>query len=293
MQVAIHLGIHCTDNGRVLKALLQNKGELAKQGICIPGPGRYRGPLVDVIQELRGDTVSEETRDLLLDEIIDDDDASRVVMSFENFICIPNLIFQNAMLYEKANYKAMWLRNVFPGKTVEFFLAIRNPATFIPAAYHHNQQMTENFEGFLNGVDIYDIRWSDIVLAIKESAPDCKLTVWCDEDTPILWTDIIREISGHASGTEMAGDFALLGTIMKQDGIRRLRSYLSENLPVSDKQRREILVAFLDKYLIEDAIDEELDVPGWNDETVAKLTQIYEDDLEDIAGMGGVNFLTP
>lgn len=293
MQVAIHLGFHATDEDRILKAMLQNKGVLAKEGICIPGPGRYRGPLVDVIQELRGEEASTETRDMLLDEFIDDDDTKRVVLSFHNFICIPSLIFEGGMLYEKANYKAMWLRNAFPGEQVEFFLAIRNPATFIPAAFRHKGQNIESFEGFLNNVDLLDIRWSDIVMAIKESNPDSPVTVWCNEETPLLWTDIIRAVSGHAADTEMSGDFAMLGTIMRKEGIRRLRAYLEKNPPNTENHRRQIVDTFLEKYLIDDAIDEEIDIPSWTDELVGELTQIYEDDLEDIAGMEGVTFFTP
>ncbi|MGR3662840.1 MAG: hypothetical protein ACU0CA_16915 [Paracoccaceae bacterium] len=293
MQVAIHLGFHATDEDRILKAMLQNKGVLAKENICIPGPGRYRGPLVDVIQQLKGDEASAETRDMLLDEFIDDDDTERVVLSFHNFICIPSLIFEGGMLYEKANYKAMWLRNAFPGTQVEFFLSIRNPATFIPAAYHHKGQNIESFNGFLNDVDLLDIRWSDIVLAIKESNPDSPVTVWCNEETPLLWTEIIRAISGHAADTEMSGDFDMLSTIMRKEGIRRLRDFLGKNPPRNDKHRRRIVDTFLDKYLIDDAIDEEIDISGWTDQLVDELTQIYEDDLEDIVGMEGVTFLTP
>lgn len=293
MQLAIHMGVHCTDDDRVLKTLLNNKGILAKECISIPGPGRYRGQLVKVVQKLRGAEASADTCDMLLDEIVDDDTTQRVVLTHENFICIPNRIFDEGVLYDRAGYKPMWLRNTFPNAKVEFFLAIRNPATFIPAVFHHPQQKTENFSAFMNGTDILDIHWSDVILAIQESNPGCQLTVWCNEDTPLIWPEIIREISGYDSAKNLRGGFDVLATIMKKEGMRRMRAYLRNSPPQTENQRRRILAAFLDKYLIEEAVEEELDVPGWTDELVARLTQIYEDDLYEIESMPGVNFITP
>lgn len=293
MQVAIHLGAHCTDDDRVLKTLLQNKGVLAKECISIPGPGRYRGALVKVVQKLKGAKASRDSQDMLLDEIVDDDTTTRVVLTHDSFICVPGRVFDNGVLYDKAGYKPLWLRNIFPCEQVEFFLSIRNPATFIPAVFHHKEQRTKDFANFLQGVDLEDIRWSDVVLAIRESNPDCPLTVWCNEDTPLIWPEVIREVSGHDQFSKLNGGFNILMTIMKKEGMRRMRTYLGTHPPQTEIQRRRILTAFLDKYAIEDEVEEELDVPGWNDELVAKLTEIYEDDLYEIERMPGVNFIAP
>ncbi|MFV2001510.1 MAG: hypothetical protein ACC619_00845 [Paracoccaceae bacterium] len=293
MQVVIHLGAHCTDEDRLLKTLLKNKGLLAQEGISVPGPGRYRKSVVAAAQKLRGASASLESRETLLDAIIDDDTSDRVVLTFENFICIPGRIFENGVLYDKAGYKPLWLRRLFPEAQVEFFLAVRNPATFIPAVFQHQQQNSQDFAAFLAGTDIEQIRWSDVVLAIKESNPDCALTVWCNEDTPLIWPEVVREVSGHDPQTRLNGGFAVLGKIMKTEGMRRLRAYLGTNPPQNEIQRRRILVAFLDKYALEDEVEEELDVPGWTEQLVEDLTQIYEDDLEEIARMPGVNFIQP
>lgn len=293
MQVAIHLGVHCTDDDRVLKTLLQNKGVLSQQGICVPGPGRYRRNLVDVVQKLKGAPASDATRDMLLDELLDDDSTTRVVLSHENFICVPGRVFDHGMLYEKAGYKPMWLRNVFPGHEVEFFLSIRNPASFVPAAFHHKEQRTQNFSKYMQDVDLLDMRWSDVIVAIKETNPDTPLTVWCNEDTPLIWPAVIREISGHDLATQLNGGLDVLSQIMKKEGMLRLRNYLGTHPPQNEIQRRRIVAVFLDKYAIEDAVEEELDVPGWTEDLVNKLTQIYEDDLYEIERLPGVNFITP
>ncbi|MGR3341743.1 MAG: hypothetical protein ACU0DI_00670, partial [Paracoccaceae bacterium] len=136
-------------------------------------------------------------------------------------------------------------------------------------------------------------RWSDVILSIRETNPDCPLTVWCNEDTPLIWPQVIQEVSGHGPSTEVNGGFAVLVKIMKREGMQRLRAYLGTHPPQNEIQPRRILVAFLDKYALEDEVEEELDVPGWTEALVHMLTQNYEDDLDEIGRMPGVNFISP
>ncbi len=293
MQVAIHLGAHCTDEERLLKTLLQNKGRLAREGISVPGPGRYRKTVIRAAQKLRGKEASEDSRDMLIDSIVDDDSTERVVLTHEDFICVTSRIFENGLLYDKAGFKPTWLRNVFAGLPVEFFIAIRNPATFIPAAFRHRNQGIRDFDSFLDGVNLEQIRWSDVILAIREANPDCPLTVWCNEDTPLIWPEVIREVSGHDPAIRLNGGFNILAPIMAREGMRRLRAYLASHPPRNEIHRRRILAAFLDKYALEEAVEEELDVPGWTTDLVERLTEDYEDDLLEIARLPGVNFISP
>ena len=136
----------------------------------------------------------------------------------------------------------------------------------------------------------------------KESATLSKITiewlcrsfqVWANEDTPLIWGQLIRELSGIDPTTPISGGFDLLTEIMSKPGMRRLRAYLKANPPQTELQKRRIMAAFLDKYAMEDAIEEELDLPGWTDDTVAYMTEQYEDDLFTIERMPGVNMITP
>jgi len=293
MQVAIHLGAHCTDEDRLVRTLLQNKDVLAKEGIAIPAPGRYRGTLGQAAGKLRGAPASRETQDMLLDAIVEGDATERVVLSHESFICVPSKVFENGVLYERANYKPAWLRNLFPDHKVEFFIAIRNPATFIPAVFRHKNQPNDNFHDFLGGTDIEQIRWSDVIVGMSESNPGVPITVWCNEDTPLIWPEVVREVAAHSPQARVKGGFNILATIMKKEGMRQLRQYLAANPPRNEIQRRRILAAFLDRYALEEAVEEVLDVPGWTDAIVAELTDAYEEDLHEIARLPGVTFIAP
>jgi len=53
-----------------------------------------------------------------------------------------------------------------------------------------------------------------------------------------------------------------------------------------------VLTAFLDKYALDDEVEEELDLPGWTPELIDQITANYDDDLIEIARIPGVTVLT-
>ena len=63
--------------------------------------------------------------------------------------------------------------------------------------------------------------------------------------------------------------------------------------PKTQRQLGRIITAFLDKFAIEDAIEDELDIPGWTQQTVDEMTKRYEQDLYEIGRIPGVNFIAP
>ncbi len=290
MRIAFHMGAHCTDEDRLLKTLLKNKGILAEQGVIVPGPSRFRSVIADVIAKLRGGRASRETQDILLEAFTDVDEAERLVLSFENFLGASRRALENGSLYHLAADKAMRLRNLFPDDPVEFFIGIRDLATFIPALFERDGD--GDFRAFMQGVDPLSLHWADVIESIREALPDCPITVWCNEDTPLLWPQIVHEVAGVDAQLRLKGGFDVLGEIMAKEGIQRLRAYLGEHPPQTEIQRRRILAAFLDKYALEEAVEEELDLPGWTPELIEELSAGYDDDVLDIARLPGVTMLT-
>ncbi len=290
MRIAFHMGVHCTDEDRLLKTLLKNKGILAEQGVIVPGPSRFRSVIADVVAKLRGGKASRETQDILLEAITDVDEAERLVLSFENFLGASRRALENGALYHLAADKAMRLRNLFPDNPVEFFIGIRDLATFIPALYERDGN--GDFRAFLQGVEPLSLHWADMIESIREALPDCPVTVWCNEDTPLLWPQIVHEVAGVDPQLRLKGGFDVLGEIMAKEGILRLRAYLGEHPPQTEIQRRRILAAFLDKYALEEAVEEELDLPGWTQELTEELSANYDDDVLDISRLPGVTMLT-
>ncbi|GAA3871563.1 hypothetical protein [Celeribacter arenosi] len=292
MMIAMHIGAHCTNGAQLMRGLLKNKAVLAENGVVIPGPARYRDILPDLMKKVGGSRATPDTQAMVIDNILDGQDCERVVLSYEDVICRAPVVLENGELYGKASFKLPWLRNVFADHDLHFFLGVRNPATFIPSTLDICGPNT-NYENFVRDTDLTSLRWSKLVARMRDVCPDVPVTVYAYEDTPITWAQVIREVSDLDPMVPISGGLDVLATIMQREGMRRLRTYLHTHQPKNEKQRRQILSAFLDKYVDPEQIEEEIDLPGWDAPLVDALTVAYEDDLYTIEGMQGVRFIAP
>jgi hypothetical protein len=290
MRIAYHLGAHCTDDERLLRCLLKNRAVLAEDGIHVPGPARYRNLLRDTAVALKGKTASIDTQAMVLEQIMEQDRADRLVLSWDNFLSYPQWALRGA-LYPNAAERIRAFTQIFPEIEAEFYLAIRNPATFLPDLFQ--RQKGKTYAEFMEGVDPLRLRWSTMIAQVRALNPNVPLTIWCDEDTPLIWPDVLQAVSGHRDGLVLADADTLLATIMTADGLARMTAYLAENPPASPDIRRGIVAAFLDKYADPAKIEMDLDMPGWTDDLVAEMTEVYEADVAYIARVQGLTFLAP
>lgn len=291
MQVVFHTGAHCTDEDRLLKCLLSNREAFSKQGISIPGPGKYRKLFKKTFAALQDGSPDPAARDVLLEEILDGESADRLVLSNTNFFGSEFSAVDEGMLYPRAAARMEQLRDVFRYDQMEMFLAIRNPASFVPAvlAKASGERVTE----VMASTDMSVLRWSDMIERIRAAVPDLPLTVWCNEDTPLIWAQLIRDLAGLEHGSKIVGGFSLLSEIMSAEGMKRFRSYLHAHPELTEMQKRRVIAAFLDKYALEDEVEEELDLPGWTEEMVDELTDLYDEDVFAIQRIPGVQFIAP
>ncbi len=291
MQIVLHIGAHFTEEERLMKCLLRNKEEFAKRGIAVPGPGKYRRLLNQTFAALKEGPASADARDILLDAFLDDQTADRIIMSHANIFGAPRACLRNGQLYVMAQERIEALTSLFPNDDLEIFLAIRDPATFLPLIFDASPH--EDMASFLRGADPYLIKWSDTVAVLRDAAPNAQITVWCNEDTPLIWAQIIREIGGLEHGEKIVGGFDLLSEIMSNEGMQRFRSYLSSHPEMTEMQKRRVIAAFLDKFALEDEIEEELDLPGWDEPLINALGDIYDQDVYTIQRIPGVTFIAP
>ncbi|KKL65865.1 hypothetical protein LCGC14_2150710 [marine sediment metagenome] len=290
MDIAFHIGAHCTDEDRLLKSLLRNREDLLALGISVPGPGKYRGVLRDVVTKLRGGQASSQTQDAVLETVLEGDDPSRLVLSNQSFISMPSMSVGDGMLYPKA-FKAAWLRNIFPDHRVEFLVGLRNPATFLPALWRLSGSDRTEFATFLGNSDPLELRWSHMLARLREACPDAPIKVWCNEDTPLIWEEVLRAVTAAPDGTRIIGGFDILRTIMTSEGMNRLRAYTKAHPPEDAETRRRIVSAFLAKFALEDEIEEEFDLPGWTPALVDTISTRYDEDIEIISAMPGVTVI--
>ena len=295
MRIVYHLGAHCTDEERLLRCLLKNRGALAEQGIVVPGPTRYRTLLRETAVALRGQPASLDTQALVLEQIMEADRAERLVLSWDSFLSYPNWAMEGG-LYRAAGERVRAFSQIFPQIEPEFHLAIRNPASFLPALFDKQKGAkggTRDFDSFLKGRDPLDIRWSAVVDRILDMNPGVPLTIWCDEDTPLIWPEVLQAVSGHSPGTVLEDAGELLAQIMSADGLKRMQAYLASHNVSTPDLRRKVHTAFLDKFALPDRIAVEIEVPGWTVDLVARMTRLYDEDVALIRATEGVRFLEP
>jgi len=131
------------------------------------------------------------------------------------------------------------------------------------------------------------------VAQIKAQSPDVSLTLWCDEDTPLIWPEVLAAVSGITDGSVLDDADDLLAQIMTTDGLLRLRAYLADKGPFPPDRRRRVVTAFLDKFALPDQIEMDVTMPGWTPDYVAALTQAYEMDVARLKATPGVTFIAP
>ncbi|OCX61021.1 hypothetical protein BFP70_16330 [Thioclava sp. SK-1] len=291
MQVVYHLGAHNTDEDRLIRALARNPNELAEHGVVVPHPRRYRLVLRDTLMALKGASADPGQTEAVLAAVTDRDDIGRIVFSHEFFLCVPERVITEQGFYVMVPSKLQPLANIFPDAEIEFHIALINPATLIPGLVARDKN--RDYDEIMHGHDPRDMRWGPVIAAMKEAAPNARLVVWCNEDLPLIWPEVMRSLSALPEDQPLKGEQVVLRQIMTEGGFDRLAEYLTANPPKSILQRRKIVSAFLAKFARPEELEVEAALPGWTEELVDSLSALYDADVEDIAAMDGVEFITP
>ncbi|MBR9842032.1 MAG: hypothetical protein GYB25_02645 [Rhodobacteraceae bacterium] len=290
MQIVLHAGAHFTDDDRLLKSLSKNRDMLASRGVSLPKPRSYRTKLrsllhdhliganarADVLGDLKGPSVQE---------------PDRIIFTNSNFFCVPRLAIRNNVYYPRGEERLQDFCSIFQDDAIEVFFAIRNPATLLPALL--NGSPDDRIEDITGGSDPTALRWSEMILRMRDALPDTAVTVWCNEDTPLIWEQLLREFSGIEPTQSLEGGNDLLHEIMTAEGLKRFDAYVDAHPGMTEMQKRRVVAAFLDKFAIEEELEEELDIPGWTEDVVDALTDIYDEDVYEISRMPGVTFISP
>lgn len=291
MQVVIHAGAHFTDEDRLITCLLNNTPLLQEAGTDVPNPQSYRKLLRDILQEAIKSGITAEARDIFLSAVNHDESADRLVLSNPGFFGTPKMAVGQGQIYPAAELRLKAMQQLFPRDNIELFIAIRNPATFLPALFAKTP--VKRMDDFLNGVPPGDFRWSSTIARIRATHPEMPITVWCNEDTPLTWGQIVREMAGLDPTVAFEGEFTLLNDIMTPIGLKRFETYLESHPGMTEVQKRRVIAAFLDKFVDEGKIEEELDLPGWTEAMVEHMSDLYDEDVFEVERVQGVNMITP
>ncbi|TMV65068.1 hypothetical protein FGG78_33885, partial [Thioclava sp. BHET1] len=272
MKVIYHIGVHATDNQKLVNCLHANGEMLARRGIIVPDPKVYRPMLREVMKAVQseGGMPTPETEETVLDAMVVQDHVERLIFSNDAWFCKKQRILAQGVLYARAAEVSVALQSLLPSCEAELCLAIRNPATFLPAVLQSCNGV--GYEDFMSGADPRMLSWSEMVGRIRAAAPDLPITLWCDEDTPLIWPEVLRHVSGYDGAAPLEGEQDLLASILSREGMARMRAYLAERPDLPLALRSKVVSAFLDKYALEDAIEIDIDLPGWDEALVEVLS---------------------
>ncbi|PJI92369.1 hypothetical protein BC777_1218 [Yoonia maricola] len=291
MQIAFHIGANCTDEDRLLKSTLKNADTLLQHGIAVPGPGKYRKLIREAIETVAEGAPATGARDVLLDAIVEDDDVTRLVLSNDNFITIPKRIFDHSVFYHQAEKKLRGLHSLFPDDDISLFLGLRHPASFLQeTATRAGMQSLRHYLGVLSPLEVL---WSDVIQRIKLAAPATPLYVWCNEDTPLIWEELIRLFAGVAADTPITGQFDVLSNIISPAGMQALQTRIADIGPEDIDARQTLIADILEAHALPDLVEDSITLPELDDAVVDAMSAAYEADLEIIADMEGVELILP
>lgn len=291
MQVALHFGAPYTDENRLQLCLGKNREMLAELGTAIPRPAQFRKQLRPLMSEVLNSANPLPLQNDFLHGITGGTRPSRIIFSADNFLGFPrNSINQNEFFPGPFNRLVSFLR-LFEDAEVELFYAIRNPATFMQNLMVAHKG--EDIGGITGHSEPMALRWSEFFERVLEDCPNTPITVWCNEDTPMIWEEILREVAGLDPTIKLKAEHDLVKDILSEEGFGRFKDYLKARPDLTQIQKRRVIAAFLEKFADEDALEEELEVPGWTDELVEELTELYDEDVYQIQAMPEINFLEP
>ncbi|KIC09852.1 hypothetical protein RA19_13895 [Leisingera sp. ANG-M1] len=288
--LALHLGAPNTDNGQLTWSLRKDAQRLLERGVMVRRPGTYMKAIGQMLRKQDQDFVTSQEREALLAGIVKDQEVSRVILTSSGFLGVPGWMLSQGQLYRNAGKNAAALRSVFPGNPCAFFLGLRNPATLIGPVY--NSQSSRSWGQFSAGADFLSLRWSHVVEDILYRNPGCPVTVWCNEETPVIWPNILGQVTGLGSGFRFSGELDITRGIISESGYERLEAYLEGRSGLSEDQRERVRSLFLSYFHSEEAVEEEIDLPGWSQDLVDEMTEVYQQDTNLIRHMPGVTFLS-
>ena len=187
MSIILRAGANKTDEDHLLFSLRRNLNLHHQNKIALPLPKNYRRPLRQRMMQSNHTAPYADPNDILLDVFLngEPEECRTLYMGIPGFFGAPKGTIQNNALYPQAILNLVRFVELFPEDQTHLFLALHNPATFIPAMMA--EAKTDNLKFVMNKSDPRALRWSDLLKSIRERFPALPMTIWFTEDTPFIW----------------------------------------------------------------------------------------------------------
>ncbi len=291
MQLVFHTGAHATDERLLLKCLTSNKEMLQKHGVILPRLGHYRPVFRKAFDTIGSEAPPNSVKNDLLEAMLEGNQADRVVLSHVQFFGTHSAAIGNGRFYPLAGPRMAFLTSTFSDDQVEWFMGLRNPGSFIPKILMAlpEKQRAE----IIADTDLSTLSWADMVTQVREMAPSVKITLWCNEDTPLIWGEILCAMGGLKPGTPIRDEFSLLASLLSDSGKQELLALVRQNPGPMTPELTEQIADTYARHAQEDMLEEELGLPDWTEDVVEAFSELYSQDIAQIEAMPGVHFIKP
>lgn len=287
MELVVLAGAHATGFVLLQKCIKLNLRHFQRNGVVVSDYENYKNYLLEALeQRLAYGEVAEFDKTQVLGKTQNSDVEFRTVISSESLFGIPRLAARGARLYQRASQRVGALAQLLPDANIEFIVVIRNPATFLPALFESTS--AKSFSSFVAGADPRVFRWSDMFSELTSTFPAFHFSVYCYEDLPLTWGELLRTIGSLEPTSQIRGEFAFANELMENEGKRGMADFMKAHPEMSELQKRRVAAAFLEKYIKAEKLEQVIDIPNWAEDLIEELSELYEDDLENLSRLPNV-----
>lgn len=291
----MHIGAHKTATTHLQHTLEANVALLKEAGVQYRGPRDFRGEgrtlqnRFGLLTEGGAATAHDPIRELA--DLAAG--AQRLVISEEN---IAGPIWQRkggeaSPLYPRADAHLEKLLPQFGGRPLSLFFSVRNPADFISSTYAQALLggRIQPFETFTKGMELSQVRWSNLLRRLTLLPDVTEVFVWKYEDYSKIQVRMLRKLLGWKLGPRVVPITGRVHQGMSAEAVARVLA-LGDNAPKTRKERRAMVHALREEYPTGEARGR---FSPWGAEARAVAAKSYEDDLAEIAAMEKVQIIHP
>ncbi len=285
-RIHVHFAIPFYAGDQLVRSLIEISASLRKTGVSVPDPKKYR----DIFgRKIRGEEggafmpLEIERMSEILDET-----ADLIILSFNDLMAPPANIFDGGVIYGEAHHRIEYLRNLFPNREMTLFFSAANPGSVMAAMLNSGAMNADRAQKMSQVRPL----WCELTELIDTYHPDLPVILWANEDTPVTWPAVLREILGLEEGTAVPGGLHMAGALLDGKARAALASEIKTAAPKSEWALMNILDGFLSKNVDRERTEFEVDHPGWDQETLDDFTLLYEQDMDACLDLEQVSVMT-
>lgn len=288
IQYTIQLGT-AFDAGQQLIWSLVKEPWITQENIYVHRPRFYRSHLSRLAAQADGAQAGpQDLQEMFhLDQTPPDQDLHFVLNMTEPMQPEPHF-YADGKWFDELGNRAARLRAVLSPAPVQFMLCLRNPAMLLSDALTSGDYPT-----YVSAQpNPFTLGWADVLRDLRAHVPDAPITVWCAEESPLTWGQILSSFGTTANKLTLDARTHMARSLMNDEGGKRLTDYLRQHPDLTDDLRARVISIFIEKFTPPENLEADVVIPGWSEDKQIRMDALYAADLEQVAKIDGVTFIT-